>query len=171
MTFFFFLLYAVFAIALQKTWAFAFPAQMVSFDFLLPLVAAIAFEYEWRRGVPLLLFLGVMVDAASVAPFGLTAASFALVYGLFRIIMAHISFHLGVGRFFWIAAISVTEKIIASGLMFIATGSGAWGMQTMSRAPLQGLFDGAVGFMLTPLLIAWSQKRHWPFMRQTRPLL
>lgn len=165
----FFLMMAVFGIAavvLESTWLAGIPTQSLRFDFTTVAVAAIAFSFEWRRALPVVIFYGFLMDAASAVPFGMTVFSYLVIYGFLRTIIAKISFQAGPALLFWVAIISLLDKALQS-LVFIATTGDMTLPRLMVRiAPAQALLDAVVGLGIVPFL-AWYADVSWE--KITRP--
>lgn len=161
----FFLQMAVFGIAavvLETTLLADFPAASLRFDFMIVSVAAVAFAFEWRRGLPIVIFYGLIVDAASAGPFGMSVFSYLIVYAFIRTIIANISFQAGLGLLFWVAIVSLVDKAMCLLVLAASTGDMTIPRIIISRAPAQALLDAAVGMALVPLLrwywgITWEK--------------
>ena len=84
--------YGVAAVVLMTTALAGWPADMLRFDLILPAVAAFSFYREWRQAVPVIALYGLLMDAASGGPFGMSVLSYLLIYAFMRAIIAKISF-------------------------------------------------------------------------------
>ncbi len=158
--------YGLFALVLESTVLSGWPTQMLRFDLLIVAVAALAFNQEWRRAVPVLVFYGFLFDVASGTPFGMTVLAYLLVYGGIRLVIAKISFQGGVGLLFWVAIISLVQQLIASVSLAATTGSIATSHIILRHAPAQALIDAVVGMGMVPFL-KWYGDLSWE--RLTRP--
>ena len=165
----FFLLYAVYgiiAVALEATWLARIPLAEVKLDLVILAVIALAFTEEWRRALPVVLFLGAIVDAMSFAPLGMTVFSYVVLYLVMRLLIAKVAFQADFGRFFWIAALSFGEKVVSGMLVLLWTGSGTMLQYWLQRAFPQAILDAVVGFLFVPCLI-WYGGLTWE--KITRP--
>ena len=73
--FWLFLVYGIVAVVLESTLFSNFPASTVHFDLILMAVISLALLEEQRGAIPTVVVLGMLVDIASAAPFGLAVFS------------------------------------------------------------------------------------------------
>lgn len=165
----FFLLMAAFGVAavvLESTWLSGFPTQSLRFDLMTVAVAAFAFRFEWRQALPVIILYGILMDAASAVPFGMSLFSYLIIYGFLRTIIAKISFQGGAVLLFWVAVVSLLDKALQSFVFLAATGDFTIPRIIARLAPAQALFDAVVGLALVPFL-AWLGDLTWE--KITRP--
>ncbi len=155
----FFLLMAVYGLAatvIETTLLAGWPAQMLRFDFIVPAVAAVSFYKERREAVPVIVFYGILMDVASGAPFGMSILSYLVIYSFVRAIIAKISFQEGIALLFWVAILSLFDKLVCAIVMLVSAGNMKVPGIIIERAPAQALLDAAVGLFIIPLLV-----RYW----------
>lgn len=165
----FFILMAVFgviAIVLETTWLSGFPADSLRFDFIIIAVAALSFNLEWRKALPVIVFYGIIMDLASSAPFGMSIFSYVIIYILVRAIVAQISFQAGLALLFWVCIVSLADKVLCSLVVSVANGDLAVLRIMLKRAPMQAIFDSVVALGLVPFLL-WYWDLSWE--KITRP--
>lgn len=165
----FFLLMAVFGIAaivFETTWFARFPADSLRLDLITISVAAISFYFEPRQAMFVIVFLGFLVDATSSVPFGISVFSYLVIYGLVRTVITKILFHGGMALLFWVALVSLLDKILCSLVFLIVRGDVTVPRIIMQRALPQAVFDAIVAVILIPFL-----KWYWDFSWEkiTRP--
>jgi hypothetical protein len=147
--------YGIFAIVMMTTLLAGWPTQMLRFDLVMPAVAALSFYAEPRRAVPVIVMLGALMDAASAVPFGMSVLSYLVIYGSVRTIIAKISFQGGVALVFWLAMMSLMDKLVSAMVFFVATGSSDVPLLIAERAPAQALLDAAVGSIMVPIIVKY----------------
>lgn len=162
--------YGVAAVVLMTTALAGWPADMLRFDLILPAVAAFSFYREWRQAVPVIALYGLLMDAASGGPFGMSVLSYLLIYAFMRAIIAKISFQEGVSMLFWVAIMSLADKCLCALVLLVSTGEGTVPAIIIERAPAQALLDAAVGFALIPFL-QWYGELSWEKIRKPKGLL
>jgi hypothetical protein len=162
--------YGIAAVVLQTTILREWPSQALRFDFIIPAIAALAFFQERRRALPVVIFYGFLVDVASGAPFGMSLISYLLIYAGVRAIVALISFQEGAALLFWVAVISLADKLISSLLLLASTGGAAVSAIMLKRAPAQALLDAAVGLGIVPFL-SWYGGLTWEKIRAPKGLV
>jgi hypothetical protein len=165
----FFLLMAFFgaaAVVLESTWLSDFPTQSLRIDFVVIAVAALAFSFEWRQALPLVILYGVLMDVASAAPFGMSIFSYVIIYGFLRTIIAKISFQAGPALLFWVAIVSLLDKALCSLVLIAATGDLAIPQIIVRVAPAQAFIDAVAGLAMVPFL-GWYWDLSWE--KITRP--
>lgn len=144
--------YGLLAVVLQTTWLVNFPSHFIQFDFIVIAVAALAFNFEWRKAVPVILAYGLMMDIASEAPVGMSIISYLAAYGFIRAIIFKISFQGGLALTFWIGLVSLIDKFVSAFIFFISRGSTALSLVMIERAPAQAVVDAVLGLGLIPFL-------------------
>lgn len=165
----FFLLMAVYgvvAVVLESTWLAGLPSEMLRFDFIVIAVAALSFYKEWTVSLPVIVFFGIIMDVSSGGPFGLSLLSYLIIYGGMRTIIAKISFQAGLALLFWVAIISLMDKLIKSLILLASTGSVVFPEIIMGSAPAQALLDAVLALALMPF-IKWYWSLSWE--KITRP--
>lgn len=153
-------IYGIAAIVLETTFFAEWPFQSIHVDFMIVAVAAISFYHGWRSALPLIIIYGAMMDLATGSPLGITVLSYLAVYWVIRTIISKISFQAGVGLLFWVAMISLGEKVVSSCLFAIATGQLVLPKIIMQRAPAQALLDAFLGLIMVPFL-KWYGDLTW----------
>ncbi|MBI4211108.1 MAG: rod shape-determining protein MreD [Deltaproteobacteria bacterium] len=152
----FYFFYGAFALALQSVWL----QGMLYFPFRCDLhfvaIAAVTLSEDSRIGVPLIILLGLLADSVSVQPFGVSIFSYLLVYFLIRLIIGQISYEVGLGRFFWIGAISLFGKAANGFVLSLAQGQPRFFWDFLASQGLQILVDATLGFFLVPWLTKYS---------------
>jgi hypothetical protein len=167
MSFFLLMLaYGIVTIVFETTFLYGLPTPSVHFDFVIAAVAALAFYQEWKRALPVVIMLGVLMDISSAAPFGLTVLSYLIIYGVIRAIIAKISFQSGAALLFWVAMISLINKFVTLVALLATTGDAAYIEIIARNAPLQALLDAALAFAMIPF-ITWYWDLSWE--KITRP--
>jgi cell shape-determining protein MreD len=162
--------YGIAGVALETTWLANWPAAALRIDFLMPAVAAVAFYQERRQALPVLILYGILMDVASGAPFGISIVSYLLIYSGIRLIVALISFQEGLGLLFWVAVMSVADKLVGGLLMLVTTGEAATAEVMLKRAPAQALLDAAAALALVPF-ITWYWSLSWEKLRRPKGLV
>lgn len=169
----FFLLMALFGVAavvLESTWLSDFPTQSLRLDLTVVAVAALAFSFEWRQALPVVLLYGVLMDVASGAPFGMSIFSYVIIYGFLRTIIAKISFQAGPALLFWVAIVSLLDKALASIVLIASTGDLDVPRIIVRIAPPQALIDAVTGLALVPF-IGWYAGLSWEKITRPRGLV
>jgi len=162
-------LFGVAAVVLESTWLAHFPTQSLRLDLIVVSVAALAFSFEWRQALPVVILYGVIMDVASGAPFGMSIFSYVIIYGFLRTIIAKISFQAGPALLFWVAIVSLLDKALCS-LVLAAMGDLAVPRIIVKLAPAQALLDAVVGLALVPFL-AWYWDLSWEKITRPRGLV
>ncbi|MFA4972065.1 MAG: hypothetical protein WC683_05595 [bacterium] len=144
--------YGIVAVVVSTTILAGWPTQMLRFDFILPAVAVISFYKEKREAVPIIVFYGMIVDAASAAPFGMSVLSYIVIYFFVRAIITKISFQEGVALLFWVAIISLVDKVVCAIVLYVSTGELFTSRVILEIAPAQALMDAALGFLIIPMI-------------------
>lgn len=163
-------LYGILSAVLESTWFSNLPFGIVRFDFILSAVAACAFYVEWKRAIPVIIFLGIMSDVASGAPLGVSVFSYMVVYAGIRLLISKISFHGGPALLFWVAVISATDKAVCA-LVFLATYGDTNLVEVLLRfAPAQVALDAVMGLFLIPF-IRWFSDLTWEKIAQPKGLV
>lgn len=157
-------IYGVFAVVLETTVLAGWPTEMLDFDLVLPAVAALSFYKEKREALPVIIFFGLLMDAASAAPFGMSVISYIAIFIFMRLIISQISFQEGIGLLFWVAMISLLDKAVCMLVLFAKTGEFNYVGIILERAPAQALLDAAVALLIVPLLtrywgLSWQKIR------------
>lgn len=161
--------YGLFVVVIETTLLAGWPAQMLRFDLIIPAVAAVSFYHERRNAVPVLVFYGVLMDVVSGAPFGMSILSYLVIYSFVRAIIAKISFQEGVALLFWVAILSLLDKVVCGIVMMVSTGEMTIPGIIIERAPAQALLDAAMGLFTIPLLTRyWGLT--WEKIRKPRGL-
>jgi len=158
--------YGIFAIVLESTWLSGWPTEMLRFDFIIIAIAALSFYKEWTSALPVVVFLGIMMDMACGGPFGLSVLSYLIIYGCIRAIIAKISFQAGFALLLWIAIISLMDKFICSLFLLASTGETLFPQVIFRNAPAQALLDAALAIVMIPF-IRWYWDLSWE--KVTRP--
>ncbi len=158
--------YGILAIVLETTWLANIPTDMLRFDFMIIAVAALSFYKEAWRAIPVVIFFGVITDVTSGGPFGMSILSYLIIYGCVRMVLAKISFQAGAALIFWIAMVSVLDKLISALFMMAVTGHLAFAEVILRAAPAQAILDAAVAIFLVPF-IKWYWDLSWE--KITRP--
>ncbi|MBT3182794.1 MAG: rod shape-determining protein MreD [Deltaproteobacteria bacterium] len=159
-------LYGILAIVLESTWLSNLPTSMLRFDFIIVAVAALSFYREAWRAIPVIVFFGVITDVASGGPFGMSILSYLIIYGCVRMVLAKISFQAGAALIFWIAMISVLDKLVSAVFMMAVTGRIVFAEVIIQAAPAQAILDAAIAIFLIPF-IKWYWDLSWE--KITRP--
>ena len=157
-------IYGVVAVVLSTTVFAGWPTGMLRFDFIIPAVAVVSFYKSKAQAIPVIVFYGMLMDAASAAPFGMSILSYIVVYLFVRAIVSKISFQEGVALLFWVAIISLIDKLVCALVLFVSTGELYIPWIILEIAPAQALIDAAVGFVSIPLLtkywdLSWDKIR------------
>lgn len=152
-----FLVYGIIAVAIESTWLSDFPTALIHFDLILMAVIAIALAEDQHGAIASVVILGALLDAVSIAPFGLAIFSSLVVYGFIRMIVAKISVEIWVARFVWVGLASLINKAITALLIFVWSGNLTFVGVAAKIAGPQAVFDAAVGLFMIPLLIKYDQ--------------
>lgn len=163
----FFVLMAIYGVAgvvLSTTILAGWPTGMLRFDFIIPAVAVVSFYKSRAQALPVIVFYGLIVDVASAAPFGMSVLSYLVIYFFVRAVVTKISFQEGVALLFWVAIISLIDKLVCSLVILVSTGSIAIPRIIMEISPAQALIDAALGFLIIPVLtkywdLSWDKIR------------
>ena len=158
--FFLYFIYGIFALTLQSTWLYSFSQNYLYFDFMFMAIATLAFTTNGRKAFPVVVLLGALSDVSSVAPFGMSILAYAIVYGFMRAVVAKVSFHVGLGRFFWVGLLSLVDKFSCGFLLFLWTGNDSFLNTWLSGSLSQALCDAIFAFMMIPFL-TWYQNLTW----------
>lgn len=158
--------FGIFAVTLESTWLAGIPTESLRFDFIVIAVAALAFSFEWQQALTVIIFYGVLMDVSSGAPFGMSIFSYIIIYGFLRAIVAKISFQVGPALLFWVAIISLLDKLLSSVVLMAAFGNLAVPSVMFRTAPSQALFNAVVSLLLVPFL-RWYWDLSWE--KITRP--
>lgn len=163
-------IYGVVAVVLETTVLAGWPTEMVDFDLMLPAVAALSFYKEKREAIPLIIFFGMSIDAASASPFGMSVISYLAIFIFMKLIISKISFQEGIGLLFWVAIVSLIDKAVSILILFAKTGEMNFVYIILERAPAQALLDAAVAFVTVPFLIRyWNLS--WEKIREPKGLV
>lgn len=163
-------IYGIVAIVLETTVLAGWPTEMLNFDLVLPAVAALSFYKEKREAIPVIIFFGMLMDAASAAPFGMTVISYLTIFIFMRLIISQISFQEGIGLLFWVAIVSLIDKAVSLIILFAKTGDVNFFGIMLERAPAQALLDAAVALLVVPLLVRyWGLS--WQKIREPKGLV
>jgi len=84
-----FFLLSIVGVVLQTTVFQLLPAWMGKPDLLFILVVFLAYRLNMVRGVPLVFFIGLLMDTLSGAPLGIYSISYLLVFIALRLIVQH----------------------------------------------------------------------------------
>lgn len=153
--------YGIVALVLESTWFAHLPTDVLfRFDLIIIAVAALAFYHGWKRALPVLLFYGLMNDVISTAPFGMATLSYLAIYGMIRMIVAKISFQGGMALIFWVAMISLMNRLVSSVVLLAVSGKVVFPEIFIENAPLQALFDALLAVLLIPF-IHWYSDLTW----------
>ncbi|MBN1282969.1 MAG: hypothetical protein JXA24_04265 [Proteobacteria bacterium] len=163
-------LYGVAAVVLATTVLAGWPTQMIRFDLIIPAVAVTSFYKGRGEAIPVVLFYGLIVDAASAAPFGMSVLSYVVVYLFVRAIITKISLQEGVGLLFWVAIISLVDKAVCAVVLYVSSDGIYLSRIVMELAPAQALMDAAVGFVVIPI-ITWYWDLSWEKISRPRGLV
>lgn len=147
-----FLVYGVTAVVIESTWLSDFPTALIHFDLILMAVIAVALAEDQHGAIASVVILGALLDATSIAPFGLAIFSSLVVYGFIRMIVAKISVEIWVARFVWVGLASLLNKMITALLIFVWSGNLTFVEVAAKIAGPQAIFDAAVGLFMIPLL-------------------
>lgn len=159
------MIYGVLSIVLETTWLASFPADSLRIDLILPAVAMVAFHYEWKDALPVVIFWGVITDVVSGAPFGMSIFSFVIIYVFIRLILGKISFQVGLGLLFWMAIISLIDKGMSCIVLLVSDNTEVAKI-FLECAPAQALLDSVVGLIIVPF-VKWYSGMTWE--KITRP--
>ncbi len=162
--------FGILAVTLEGTWLSSFPTSTYRIDLIIVAVAAVSFQCEWKQAVPIIIFLGIISDAASAAPFGISLFSYLMVYVLVRAIISNISFNAGPGLFFWMATVSLCARGIFAFVLLAAFGESTLPGILMKHAPLQALIDATAGLAIVPV-IGWYVKLSWEEISKPKGLV
>jgi len=165
----FFLLMTFFGLVadvLECTLLSGFPTESLRPDLVVVAVAALAFSFEWRQALPLVVLYGAMMDSASGAPFGMSVFSYSLIYAFLRLIISKISFQAGPALLFWVGVVSLMDKALCSLVLIAGTGSFSVARIFLRLAPAQALLDAVTGLAVVPFL-GWYWDLSWE--KITRP--
>jgi rod shape-determining protein MreD len=163
-------IYGIAAVVLETTVLAGWPTEMLNFDLVLPAVAALSFYKEKREAIPVIIFFGMLMDAASAAPFGMTVISYLTIFIFMRMIISKISFQEGIGLLFWVAIVSLIDKAVSLIILFAKTGDVNFFGIILERAPAQALLDAAVALLIVPLLVRyWGLS--WQKIREPKGLV
>lgn len=163
-------IYGIAAIVLKTTVLYGWPTEMINFDLVLPAVAALSFYKGKAEAIPVIILLGLLMDAASAAPFGMSAISYLTIFIFMRMIISKISFQEGVGLLFWVAIVSLIDKAVCILVIFTKTGDLNFASIILERAPAQALLDAVVAFITVPFLIKYWDLS-WEKIRQPKGLV
>lgn len=163
-------IYGVVAVVLETTVLAGWPTDMLSFDLLLPAVAALSFYKEKREAIPVIIFFGMLMDAASAAPFGMSVISYLTIFIFMRLIISKISFQEGIGLLFWVAIVSLIDKAVSLLVIFAKTGDINFFGIILERAPAQALLDAAVALLIVPILVRYWDLS-WEKIREPKGLV
>ena len=92
-----------------------------------------------------------------------------MIYAFVRTIIAKISFQEGVGLLFWVAIMSLADKLVGAVVMMVSTGDTSMAGVMIERAPAQALLDAAVGLVMVPLLVRYGDLT-WEKIRRPKGL-
>lgn len=162
--------YGILAVVLETTWLSGLPTSVVQFDFIIIAVAALSFYERWYRALPIIFLLGLLVDISSAGPFGLSILSYMMVYGLIRLVIAKISFQAGLALLFWVAIISIMNKVICSVVLLAVSGKMIFPEIIMKSAPAQALLDAALAVVIMPF-IRWYWDLTWEKIARPKGLV
>jgi rod shape-determining protein MreD len=163
-------IYGVVAVVLETTVLAGWPTDMLNFDLLLPAVAALSFYKEKREAIPVIIFFGMLMDAASAAPFGMSVISYLTIFIFMRMIISQISFQEGIGLLFWVAIVSLIDKAVSLLVIFAKTGDINFFGIILERAPAQALLDAAVALLIVPILVKYWDLS-WEKIREPKGLV
>lgn len=163
-------IYGIVAVVLETTMLGGWPTDMLNFDFLIPAVAALSFYKEKKHALPIIIFFGMIVDAASAAPFGVSVISYLTIFLFMRLIISQISFQEGLGLLFWVAVVSLIDKVVCMLVMIVKTGELNYVSIMLERAPAQALLDAAVALLLVPVLMRYWDLS-WQKLREPKGLV
>ena len=165
-----YLIYGVVALALQSTWLANFPTESVRVDLLLIAVVYLSFSVRALNALPIIFLFGGMRDVISLAPFGLSIFSYVAIYMLMRLLMKHIAFQVGFGRFFWVAMLSAADKTICALLLYLWSGNHflmtIWSQDLLAQACL----DALLSLIAMPVL-AWYGALQWSEITKPKGLV
>ncbi|OGQ22381.1 MAG: hypothetical protein A3I05_10140 [Deltaproteobacteria bacterium RIFCSPLOWO2_02_FULL_44_10] len=165
-----YLFYGIVALALQGTFFASFPYPSVRFDFMLMAIITLAFTEPTKYALPIVILLGALTDAVSVAPFGMSILSYSALYAAMRAIISQISFHAGIGRFFWAALMSFGDKCISGFLLLLWTHKVSVFTAWLAGALPQALCDALLALFFIPFL-KWYGKLSLEKLRRSRALV
>jgi len=163
-------IYGVAAVVLSTTFLAGWPTGMLRFDFIIPAVAVVSFYKDKAQALPIIVFYGMIMDTASAAPFGMSILSYVTIYLFVRAIVSKISFQEGLALLFWVAIISVIDKLVCALVLFVSTGSFYVPRIILEIAPAQALIDAAVGLLVVPFITRYWDLT-WDRIRQPRGLV
>lgn len=154
--FWLFLIYGVLAVALESTVLSDFPTHTLRVDLILLAVISLALAEDERGAIESVIAMGLLLDVASSAPFGLATFSSLLVYWFIRMIVSKISVEVWVARFVWVMLASLLSKIITVILTLVWSGNISV-VEALLRIGLpQAIFDGLVGLIMIPLIMKYD---------------
>lgn len=162
--------YGIAAVVLSTTVLAGWPTEMLRFDFILPAVAVISFYKEKREAIPIIVFYGMIVDISSAAPFGMSILAYLVIYLFVRAIISKISFQEGVALLFWVAIISLVDKVACAVVLYVSTGEMFISRVVLEIAPAQALMDAALGFLIIPVITKYWDLS-WEKMRRPKGLV
>ncbi len=158
--------FGVFSVVVSSTWFADFPSESLRIDFIVVAVAALAFSFEWKQALPVVILFGVLMDASSAAPFGMSVFSYVIIYVFLRAIISKISFQAGPALLFWVAIVSLLDKALSSLVLAASFGDLSVPRIILRLAPAQALIDAVVGLALVPFVV-WYSSLSWE--KITRP--
>lgn len=155
-----FLAFGMLSLVLQSTFLAAFPFTFLRVDLLFLAIAYLCFHEEAAQALPVLVAYGILRDAASLAPWGLSIFSSLLLYFAVRLLIAKLVVSPGAGQFVWVTVVSLTEKLMCAFLLTLNTGKEGVLATWLSGVPLQAVGDGLLSFALFPFFI-WYKDLSW----------
>lgn len=164
--FWLFLIYGICAVVIESTILSYLPTSTLHFDFILMAVIALALSEDQSGVIPTVVVLGMLLDIASVAPFGLAIFSLLIVYGFIRMIVSKITIEIWLARFVWVGLASLLFSATSGLLMFVWSGKLIFIEVFAKIIGPQALFDAFVGLFMLPAL-KWYEALTWE--KLTRP--
>ncbi len=152
--FLFIVIYSVVSIVLETTLLTNIPHSHFHFNFIILMVAYISFALSWSEGVPSILFMGLLQDSVSLAPFGVTAVSYLLIFFLVKLILGRVYFNTPVSRFIEVSSISVLDKLVVMVVVLITRGIDSFHIFWVVRMIPQAVFNGLFAVIWLPVI-------HW----------